>query len=225
MLLGIGRQWWRASQGSLVRPCIGDQVVDRQPPGQVPPAQMTRSSSRWPRPTRPTARAWSRVWWRETGAKPERRTRPDRTAGGRVFAAQSGCGRDRIRTCVGNAGDFPASSTTSSGIPTRRRPRGGASRRSTVRRRLSGRPARRGAPTGRPSVVEGVLSSPARAGVLRRSAFAGRAPTLVDQDQRVGVRGEPGPAVDNALATRRHGLARPRLARCPGARATGSMGP
>jgi hypothetical protein len=59
------------------------------------------------------------VGWRETGAKPEHRTRPDRTVGSRVFAAQRGCGRDRIRTCVGNAGDFTGRSAVSPRIPSR----------------------------------------------------------------------------------------------------------
>jgi hypothetical protein len=57
------------------------------------------------------------VGWRETGAKPERRTRPELRADGRVFAAQSGCGRDRIRTCVGNAGDFTGRSAATPRVP------------------------------------------------------------------------------------------------------------
>jgi transcriptional regulator with XRE-family HTH domain/DNA polymerase III delta prime subunit len=43
---------------------------------------------------------------RETGGKPDRADAPDGPRGHRVSARQGGCGRDRIRTCVGNAGDF-----------------------------------------------------------------------------------------------------------------------
>jgi hypothetical protein len=57
------------------------------------------------------------VGWRETGAKPDLRTRPDRRASGDVFAAQRHCGRDRIRTCVGNAGDFTGRTVVSPRVP------------------------------------------------------------------------------------------------------------
>jgi hypothetical protein len=43
---------------------------------------------------------------RESGGKLGPRTRPDYAARDRVVAGQGLCGRDRIRTCVGNAGDF-----------------------------------------------------------------------------------------------------------------------
>jgi hypothetical protein len=58
-----------------------------------------------------------RVGWRETGGKPDPRTRPDLRADGRISAAQRGCGRDRIRTCVGNAGDFTGRTAVSPRIP------------------------------------------------------------------------------------------------------------
>ena len=62
LLLATGQRWWRASQGSLVRRCIGDLVVDLGPPGQAPPAGTIRSSSRSPGQLRPTAPGWSRRW-------------------------------------------------------------------------------------------------------------------------------------------------------------------
>src|SRR5215213_3629072 len=43
---------------------------------------------------------------RESGEKPGPRTRTDQAAQDRIAAGQRLCGRDRIRTCVGNAGDF-----------------------------------------------------------------------------------------------------------------------
>jgi hypothetical protein len=57
------------------------------------------------------------VRWRETGGKPERQTRPDQMARSRVSAAQKLCGRDRIRTCVGNAGDFTGRTAVTSRVP------------------------------------------------------------------------------------------------------------
>jgi hypothetical protein len=42
---------------------------------------------------------------RESGGKPDPQTSPDWAAQDRIAAGQGGCGRDRIRTCVGNAGD------------------------------------------------------------------------------------------------------------------------
>jgi hypothetical protein len=54
---------------------------------------------------------------RETGGNPDPRTRPDPTASGGIFAAQRGCGRDRIRTCVGNAGDFTDRSAITLRVP------------------------------------------------------------------------------------------------------------
>jgi hypothetical protein len=41
----------------------------------------------------------------------------DRLGASRVSAAQGLCGRDRIRTCVGNAGDFTGRATVASRIP------------------------------------------------------------------------------------------------------------
>jgi hypothetical protein len=58
---------------------------------------------------------------RESGGKPDPRTRPDWAAHDRIVAGQGGCGRDRIRTCVGNAGDFtdaPPAPHESRRIPT-----------------------------------------------------------------------------------------------------------
>jgi hypothetical protein len=52
-----------------------------------------------------------------TGGKSARRTRPDRMAGSRVSAAQKWCGRDRIRTCVGNAGDFTGRTAVTPRVP------------------------------------------------------------------------------------------------------------
>jgi hypothetical protein len=43
---------------------------------------------------------------RESGGKASPRARLDRAARDRIAAGQGLCGRDRIRTCVGNAGDF-----------------------------------------------------------------------------------------------------------------------
>jgi hypothetical protein len=63
-----------------------------------------------------------RVGRRESGGKPDPRTRPDSTADGRVSARQGLCGRDRIRTCVGNAGDFTGRSAGSPRVPAMSRP-------------------------------------------------------------------------------------------------------
>jgi hypothetical protein len=54
---------------------------------------------------------------RESGGKPGPRPRLDRAAQDCVVAGQELCGRDRIRTCVGNAGDFTVRSAGSSRVP------------------------------------------------------------------------------------------------------------
>jgi hypothetical protein len=54
---------------------------------------------------------------RESGGKASPRARIDWAAKDRVVAAQGLCGRDRIRTCVGNAGDFTVRSAGSSRVP------------------------------------------------------------------------------------------------------------
>jgi hypothetical protein len=58
-----------------------------------------------------------RVGWREIGGIPDPRTRPDLRADCRVSAAQTKCGRDRIRTCVGNAGDFTGRTAVTPPVP------------------------------------------------------------------------------------------------------------
>jgi hypothetical protein len=58
-----------------------------------------------------------RVGRRETGGKLDPRTRLDWTAHDHIVAGQGRCGRDRIRTCVGNAGDFTGRSAGSPRVP------------------------------------------------------------------------------------------------------------
>jgi integrase len=57
------------------------------------------------------------IRWRETGGKARPQGVPDRRRSSRVSAAQVWCGRDRIRTCVGNAGDFTGRSGGSLQVP------------------------------------------------------------------------------------------------------------
>ena len=54
---------------------------------------------------------------RESGGKASPRTRLDWAACDRIAAGQGLCGRDRIRTCVGNAGDFTGRTAVSSRVP------------------------------------------------------------------------------------------------------------
>ena len=54
---------------------------------------------------------------RESGGKPNPAVTPDELRSDRISAAQGGCGRDRIRTCVGNAGDFTGRSAVTSPVP------------------------------------------------------------------------------------------------------------
>jgi hypothetical protein len=56
-----------------------------------------------------------------TGGKPDPTGTPDRLRGSRVLARQRACGRDRIRTCVGNAGDFTGRTAVSWCVPSRPR--------------------------------------------------------------------------------------------------------
>jgi hypothetical protein len=49
--------------------------------------------------------------------EPDPQSRLDWTAHDRVIAGQGRCGRDRIRTCVGNAGDFTGRTAVSLRIP------------------------------------------------------------------------------------------------------------
>jgi hypothetical protein len=58
-----------------------------------------------------------RVWRRESGGKLDPRTRPDWAAHGRILAGQGGCGRDRIRTCVGNAAILQVAAPAPRGSP------------------------------------------------------------------------------------------------------------
>jgi hypothetical protein len=60
-----------------------------------------------------------RVGRRETGGKPDPRTRLDWAAHDRIVAGQGLCGRDRIRTCVGDAGDFTGRIAITSRVPSR----------------------------------------------------------------------------------------------------------
>jgi hypothetical protein len=94
-----------------------------RPAGRHPPAPVDRSmGGRADRGrVRPTARDRRAVSagrqaegkWRET--RPHRRARP---APRRPrFRTSAGCGRDRIRTCEGNAGDFTGRSGGSSRVP------------------------------------------------------------------------------------------------------------
>jgi hypothetical protein len=61
------------------------------------------------------------VGWASGGGKPEGNStlEPDLywTAHDRIVAGQGGCGRDRIRTCVGNAGDFTGRTPSSRRSP------------------------------------------------------------------------------------------------------------
>jgi hypothetical protein len=57
------------------------------------------------------------VGWREVGGKSGPQGTRDRLRGSRVSAAQRECGRDRIRTCVGNAGDFTGRTAVTSWVP------------------------------------------------------------------------------------------------------------
>jgi hypothetical protein len=54
---------------------------------------------------------------RESGGKASARARLDWAAHDRIAAGQSLCGRDRIRTCVGNAGDFTGRTAITPRIP------------------------------------------------------------------------------------------------------------
>jgi integrase-like protein len=56
---------------------------------------------------------------RESGGKPNPAGRPDGLRSNHVSAAQGGCGRDRIRTCVGNAGDFTGRTAITPPVPSR----------------------------------------------------------------------------------------------------------
>jgi hypothetical protein len=53
---------------------------------------------------------------RESEGNSVSRTRPDWVAHDRIRAGQAGCGRDRIRTCVGNAGEFTGRRAASSRV-------------------------------------------------------------------------------------------------------------
>jgi hypothetical protein len=55
----------------------------------------------------------------ESGGKLDPRTRLDWAAQDRIVAGQGLCGRDRIRTCVGNAGDFTGRLAVASPVPSR----------------------------------------------------------------------------------------------------------
>jgi Phage integrase, N-terminal SAM-like domain len=90
-----------------------------------------RSRCCWPLPTTQPAAGLGpgRFWQRRPGPatascaawKPDPRTGPDWAAQDRVVAGQGRCGRDRIRTCVGNAGDLqvaPLAPRGSRPIPT-----------------------------------------------------------------------------------------------------------
>jgi hypothetical protein len=57
------------------------------------------------------------VGWRESGGKLDPQSRPDWAAQDRIVAGQGLCGRDRIRTCVGNAGDFTGRTAVASRVP------------------------------------------------------------------------------------------------------------
>jgi hypothetical protein len=59
---------------------------------------------------------------RETGGNPDRGGAPGGPSSSRVSAAQRLCGRDRIRTCVGNAGDFTGRTAVSPWVPSHPRP-------------------------------------------------------------------------------------------------------
>jgi hypothetical protein len=56
---------------------------------------------------------------RESGGKPDSQTRRDGAAQDRIAAGQGLCGRDRIRTCVGNAGDFTGRTAVFPRLPSR----------------------------------------------------------------------------------------------------------
>jgi hypothetical protein len=70
---------------------------------------------RWRRGTSRLCRRGVR--WRETGGNRDPAGAPGGPSSSRVSAAQGMCGRDRIRTCVGNAGDFTVRSAGSSRVP------------------------------------------------------------------------------------------------------------
>jgi hypothetical protein len=104
-------------------------------------------------------RCRQRVGRRETGGNPDPRTRPDPTADGHVFAAQGLCGRDRIRTCEGNAGDFTGRTTGSPRVPSHPHP--DPMKACDVHKRPAGR-------FRRPSASPPVPPPPARPSVGRR---------------------------------------------------------
>jgi len=93
------------------------------------PSETTSTSSRSPDPCwpprskanlaqRPGPR--SGVGGPSGGGKPEgnpSQTRLDWVGPDRIVAGQGRCGRDRIRTCVGNAGDFTGRSASSPRVP------------------------------------------------------------------------------------------------------------
>jgi probable HAF family extracellular repeat protein len=124
-----------------------------------------------------------RVSWRENGGKPDRAAQPNQTADNRVSARQGWCGRDRIRTCVGEAGGFTGRPTASSRVPLR--PRSAPVVGHDVRKRPADSFSRhRASPP--------VLLRPARLGVWRREGGGKIRPpsdqSLAPKRQRRGSR-------------------------------------
>jgi hypothetical protein len=98
-----------ASLGGWLLPQGADQLVARSPKGST--------STSCPRPppggradqgrVRPSSAGWAGgVGVASGGGKPDPQSRLDWSAHDRITAGQGLCGRDRIRTCVGNAGDL-----------------------------------------------------------------------------------------------------------------------
>jgi hypothetical protein len=117
-------------------------------------------------------------------------TRLDWASHDRIVAGQGLCGRDRIRTCVGNAGDFTGRTAVSPGVPSR--PRLGPDYRSDVHKRPAGSLRHHLA-------SPPVPPCPARPGVGRSESGA----------KSLGLGSGPGPAPDHRVGGTPRDRARP----------------
>jgi hypothetical protein len=151
-----------ASLGGWLLPQGADQLVARSPSGST--------STSCPRPppggradqgrVRPSSAGWAGgVGVASGGGKPDPQSRLDWRAHDRITAGQGLCGRDRIRTCVGNAGDLTGRTAVSSRVPSH------PHLVPIITRDVHKRPADR---FGRPSASVPVSPCPARPSVGRR---------------------------------------------------------
>jgi integrase len=124
-----GMRWprrWRPTRNlpASSPPSSAMPTVARSPSGSTS-TSYPRPRPGWPGSSRASSaqrrgmgrRCRQRVGRRETGGKPDPQTQLDWTAHSRIVAGQRSCGRDRIRTCEGNAGDFTGRSGGSPRIP------------------------------------------------------------------------------------------------------------